>query len=91
MTNMINEAKSTKVLQYKEELYEFYQYLNLILLYRENKKGGSFLELFYRDRTTPIFLCLKRHYPFCKNKNNKKRKAGYRNRTDDHRITNAML
>lgn len=33
MTNMINEAKSTKVLQYKEELEGFYQYPNLILLY----------------------------------------------------------
>ena len=52
MTNMINEAKSTKVLYYKEELDEFYQYLNLILFIE--KKGGLFLELFYRDQTSPI-------------------------------------
>ena len=56
MTNTINAAKSTKVLYYKEELDEFYQYPNLILLYIENKKGGSFLDLFYRDRTLPIFF-----------------------------------
>ena len=39
---MINEAKSTKVLYYKEELDEFYQYPNLILLYIENKKRRFF-------------------------------------------------
>lgn len=48
MTNMINEAKSTKVLYYKEELEKFYQYPNpnfillYIELYIENKKRRFF-------------------------------------------------
>lgn len=37
MTNMINEAKYTKVLYYKEELEKFYQYPIFILLYIENR------------------------------------------------------
>lgn len=36
--NMINEAKSTKVLYDKEELDELYQYPNLIV-YKKIKKG----------------------------------------------------
>ena len=63
MENIINEAKSTKVLYYKyykEELDEFYQYPNFILLYLLylNIKNtiGSFLDLFYRDRTPSIFF-----------------------------------
>lgn len=52
---MINEAKSTKVLYYKEDLDKFYQYPNFILLYIENKKIGSFLDLFYRDQIFPIY------------------------------------
>lgn len=55
MRNMINEAKSTKVLYYKEELDELYQYLNLIV-YIKSKKGGSFFDLFYRERTPPIWI-----------------------------------
>lgn len=51
---ILNEAQSTKVLQYKEELDEFYQYPNLLYI-KEYKKVGSFLDFFRRDRTLPIF------------------------------------
>ena len=51
---ILNEAKSTKVLQYKEELDEFDQYPNLLYI-KEYQKVGSFLDFFRRDRTLPIF------------------------------------
>lgn len=94
MTNMINKAKSTKILYYKDELERFDQYPNFILLYLyiQIKKGGSFLDLFYRNRTSKFIIPKIKKYiiHYVKNKN-KYRKAGYRSRTDDHRITNAML
>lgn len=43
-----------------------------------------------KEKCFQYSLISKRHYQSCK-KSNKSRKASYRSRTDDHRITNAML